>query len=149
MFQIDRLSDAVERASLNRPRLLILTAEQATQLDYPTLNINRQLSEQLINIPKQERARSVAQLLRQLVSAVPNDAICLTGLEILFDRSLAVNPMRLLGTCAINKTLLVCWPGDITSSGLSYATPSHPEYRTYKASDLSDVIVLTADAQLH
>ena len=149
MFQMDKYSDAVARASLNRSRLLVLTAEQVGQIDCPSLNINRQLSEKLINISKQERAKSAGQLLDQLVSAVPSDAVCLTGLEILFDRTLAVDPIRLLGACAKDKTLLVCWPGDKTSSGLSYAVPSHREYRTYKASDLSDVIFLTADAQLH
>lgn len=149
MLQIDRLSDALARVFLSRSRLLFLTIEQVGQVDYPSLDINRQLSEQLINTPKQYRAKSIGEKLNQLVNSVPSDIVCLTGLEILFDRSLAVDPIRLLSTCARNKTLLACWPGDKTTYGLSYATPSHPEHRTYKASDLKDVIFLAADAQLH
>ncbi len=152
MLQLDTLSDAVARASANRSRLVFLSAQQAEHgdlVEYEPLNMNGLLSERLIGVPKQERARSIDQLVFSLVSGSVSEVVLITGLEILFDRSLAVDPIRLLATCAKNKTLLVCWPGDKTTSGLSYATPSHPEYRNYKASDLSDVIFLTADAQLH
>jgi len=152
MLQLDQLCAAVARASVNRSRLVFLSAQQAGHDDLVKcehLNMNGLLSEQLIGMPKQERTRLVAQLVANLINGAAGDVVLITSLEILFDRSLAVDPIRLLGTCAKNKTLLVCWPGDKTSSGLSYATPSHPEYRTYKASDLSDVIFLTADAQLH
>ncbi len=152
MLQMDRLSDAVAKASINRSRLVFLSAPQAEHSDlveYESLNLNGLLSEHLINVPKQDRARTIVQIVASFISAASGVVVLLTGLEILFDRSLAVDPIRLLGACAKNKTLLVCWPGDKISSGLSYASPSHPEYRNYKASDLSDVIFLTADAQLH
>ena len=152
MLQLDTLGGAVARASVNRSRLVFLSAQQSEHGDlaeYEPLNMNGLLSERLIGVPKQERARSINQLMLNLVSGSVGDVVLITGLEILFDRSLAVDPIRLLATCAKNKTLLVCWPGDKTSTGLSYATPSHPEYRNYKTSDLSDVIFLTADAQLH
>ena len=152
MLQMDRLSDAVARASVNRSRLVFLSAPQAEYSDlaeYEPLNLDGLLSEQLISIPRQERAMVITRMVMALINDTRGEVILLTGLEILFDRTLAVDPIRLLGACSKNKTLLVCWPGDKTSSGLSYATPSHPEHRTYKASDLSDAIFLTADAQLH
>lgn len=152
MLQMDTLSGAVARASANRSRLVFLSAQQAgcdDLAEYEPLNMNGLLSEQLITVPKQERARSINQLMLNLVSGSAGNVVLITDLEILFDRSLAIDPIRLLATCAKNKTLLVSWPGDKTSSGLSYATPSHPEHRTYRASGLSDVIFLTTDAQLH
>ncbi|MFC1776116.1 BREX-3 system P-loop-containing protein BrxF, partial [Pseudomonadota bacterium] len=57
-----------------------------------------------------------------------------------FDRSLSLDPIRLLKNCSRKKTLVVCWPGEKSKSGLSYAKASHPEYRTYKANDLTDII---------
>lgn len=149
MLHANSLSDAVARASLNRSRLLVLTNEQIGHVDLASVNINRELSELLVSISRQERVKSTKRLLDKLIIASPRDIVLLVGLEILFDRSLAVDPLRLLKSCAINKTLLISWPGEITNSGLSYASPSHPEYRTYKSSDLNDVIFLTADAQLH
>ncbi len=152
MLQMERLSEAVARASMNRSRLVCLSTQHVAHgglTKYPSLDMNGLLSAQLIRMPKQDRARSVAQLVKNLINGCIGDVVLITGLEILFDRCLAVDPIRLLATCAKNKTLLVCWPGDKTSSGLSYATLSHPEHRTYKASGLSDVVFLTAGAQLH
>lgn len=152
MLTMDSLSEAIARASLNRSRLVFLSDDQSSRAEfssYDLLNLNKSLSEQLMNVPRQERAKSVGQMVDSLISGNSSNEVLIDGIEILFDRSLAVDPIRLLGTCAKNKTLLVCWPGDKTSSGLSYAVPSHPEHRTYKTSDLNDVIILNADAQLH
>lgn len=152
MLQLEQLNDAIARAAINRSRLVFLSEQQAEHRDLAEceqLSINSLLSAQLIVIPRQDRAKAVAQLVARLINATASDVVLITGLQIFFDRSLSVDPILLLASCSKNKTLLVSWPGDKTSSGLSYATPSHPEHRTYKASDLSDVIFLTADAQLH
>jgi len=152
MLEMDHLDEAVSRAQMNRVSLVFLSTEQANSEDlksYSALNLNALLSELLLELPRKNRAREVAPLVEKLVNEVSEKVVLLHGIEILFDRCLAVDPVRLLCACAKNKTLLVSWPGDRTNSGLSYATPGHSEYRSYKASDLSDVIFLTADAQLH
>lgn len=145
MLVMDDISEAKARAAINRSRLVI-TSVKPDQDGLSEIRLNQQLSEQLLSLPRSDRARSVPQLLEALVNQVASDDAVLTDIEILFDRSLATDPMRLLRACSRNKTLLVCWPGDKTSSGLSYGIPSHPEYRTYKASDLSDVIYCDAIA---
>jgi len=148
MLYSKQLSDALAMARVNRSRLVFFSAQQSECIDLfecVHLNMNSLLSEQLIGMPKQDRARSITQLVVNLVGGAAGDMVFITGLHILFDRNLAVDPIRLLGTAAKNKTLLVCWPGDKTSSGLSYAVHGHPEHRTYKTSDLSDVVFLTAD----
>lgn len=149
MLYVNKLSDAVAMATVNRSRLLILKANQVEKVDSSVLNINQELSGLLVSISRKERARSIKGLLDDLILTISDDLICLTGLEILFDRSLAVEPLRLLNSCAGDKTLLISWPGEVTANELSYGIPSHPEYRTYKASNLRDVIFLTADAQLN
>lgn len=152
MLKMDRLDEAVSRAQMNSSSLVFISAEQASDADlqsYSVLNLNALLSELLLEFPRRNRARKVMPLVEKLVNEVSAKVVLLRGIEVLFDRCLAVDPLRLLSACAKNKTLLVLWPGDKTNSGLSYATPSHSEYRTYKASDLNDVVFLTADAQLH
>ena len=152
MLQMDHLNKAILRAQKNRSHLVFFLERQENWAElesYPSLNLNALLSERLLEFPRQSRVREAAPLVHQLVDEVDESTVLLHDIEILFDRSLAIDPIRLLTACSKNKTLLVCWPGDKTSSGLSYAVPSHPEYRTYKASDLSDVILLTTDAQLH
>lgn len=149
MLQIGELKGAIAKAATNRSRLIVMCNAALDGLDLPNINLNQQLSDQLLNIPRKDRARSISPLLNSLILQADGDEVVLNGLDILFDRSLAIDPIRLLMACSKTKTLLVNWPGDRTSTGLSYAVPSHPEYRTYKASDLSDAIYLDVDVQRH
>lgn len=149
MIHLDSLSEALKKAAVNRSRLIVLANKQTEDIEYPQLNLNQELSELLIKFSKKERSKYVAQLVGQLVVGASSNVVLLFGLEILFDRSLAVDPLRLMKNCSKNQTLLIVWPGDITKLGLSYALPSHPEYRTYKASELSDLVFLATNAQLH
>lgn len=142
MLSTNNLKEALACASLNRSRLVI-TSQSIEDVDtFLTLNLNKLLTEQLMTISRKERAKSVMLIMEKLIAETEKNEIMLSGIEVLFDRSLGIDPLRLLSNCSKNKTLLVLWPGDKTSLGLSYAGASHPEHRTYKASDLSDVIYL-------
>ena len=149
MLIMKDLNEAKARAAINRSRLVFVPTSLQQDFDASAVNLNEALSEQLINLPKADRARSVAGLISNLVNQAETDEVFIAGLEVLFDRTLAIDPLKLLEACSKNKTLLVCWPGDRTDKGLSYALPSHPEYRNYKESDLGDVIYLDIDAQIH
>ena len=152
MLKMDKLNDAILKATANRSRLVFFLGDKIDSQElseHEQLNLNKSLSELLINMPKSERARSVEHLVSSLVSEASTDEVVVNGLEILFDRSLAIDPVRLFEACSKNKTLLVRWPGDKTNSGLSYALPSHPEYRSYRPADLSDVILLESDEAIH
>ena len=149
---MDDLNEAITKASANRSRLVFFVGDKIESKElseHEQLNLNKLLSAQLINLPRSERARSVERIVSSLISEVSTDEVVVNGLEIFFDRSLAIDPVRLLEACSKNKTLLVRWPGDKTNSGLSYALPSHPEYRSYRQADLSDVILLESDEAIH
>lgn len=149
MLRFDDLDTAIKTAATNRSKLVFEPTEQSGELDRTEIfrvNINKALSEQLIGVPQSDRAKSVERIIADLIDTAQSAVVQLTGLEILFDRSLSIDPIRLLHACAKNKTLLVRWPGEVSNDGLSYAVPSHPEYRSYRASDLSDVILLTSES---
>ncbi len=152
MLKLNKLNEAKIKAAANRSRLVFFVGDKTESQElseHEQLNLNKSLSALLINMPKSERARSVERLVSSLISDASADEVVINGLEILFDRSLAIDPVRLLEACSKNKTLLVSWPGDKTKSGLSYALPGHPEYRSYKPSDLSDVILLESDDAIY
>ena len=152
MIGMSSLVEALAHAALKRARLVFVSDTQASSSElanYTAIDLNAAISERLIAVAKRERAREVALTTSEIVSNIEGDTGLVSGLEILFDRNLAVDPFRLLASCAKTKTLLVCWPEEVSESGISYAVPSHPEYRRYRASDLSEIIFLTADAQLH
>jgi hypothetical protein len=150
MLRMDNLDSAIASASKSRSHLVFLSScPPAGSSGHKQININSVLSEQLISIPRSERAKYVERMVGDLINNESSDTVLLHGLEMLFDRSLAIDPLRLLSACSKHKILLVHWPGDILSTGLSYAIPSHPEYRNYRASDLSDVILLESDVQTY
>jgi len=147
MFIVNDLHEAINRASINRSKLVIFSGSGTHGLDeLEAVNLNKALSGLLISTSRKERARSVPQMVEKLIAKTGKSETIIQGIEILFDRTLSIDPIRLLENCSRNKTLLVFWPGNKTDSALSYAEPSHPEYRAYKYSDLSDVIFLEGDA---
>lgn len=148
MHKVSSFDAALECVLHKRFRLVFISSDHVTDLGQPEvaqINVNKSLSELLINVPRSERARSVEGMVRNLIDDAPSAVVQLNGLEILFDRSLAIDPVRLISACAKKKTILLRWPGEITNTGLIYAVPSHPEYRSYRVSDLSEVILLETD----
>ncbi len=66
-----------------------------------------------------------------------SSAVFLTDLEILFDHSLNVDPVKLLKTAARNRAMVVNWPGevDFVANALIYAVPGHAEYFSAELTD--------------
>ena len=147
MLKMGEVNEAISRASINRSKLIFIGNEGTHDIgSFKVINLNKALSALLISTSRKDRARLVPQMLEKLIADLGNSELVIQGIEILFDRSLLVDPIRLLENCSKNTILLVSWPGNSTDSALNYAEPSHPEYRTYKYSDLTDVIFLEGDA---
>jgi hypothetical protein len=65
-----------------------------------------------------------------------DQAVLLDNLELLFDVSLRLDPLRCLQDLARDTTIVAAWNGTVTAGHLTYATPGHPEYRRYALEDL-------------
>ena len=52
-------------------------------------------------------------------------------LEILFDTSLQLDPLRCLQKLARNCTIVALWSGNVENNHLIYAEREHPEYKIY------------------
>ena len=151
MLRIGNINEAISRATVNRSRLIFVSdkPDNHSIADFEAINLNKVLSGLLINTSRKERASSVQQIVGKLIAETDKSEVVLQGIEILFDRSLSIDPIRLFKDCSLTKTLIVFWPGSNTDSGLYYAKPNHPEYRSYRQSDLSDVIFLESDDAIH
>ena len=55
----------------------------------------------------------------------------LDNLELLFEKSLHINPLDLLKRIAHSKRVVAVWPGELRGDRLIYADMSHPEHRDY------------------
>lgn len=97
-------------------------------------NVNLKISEEMLGLGERQRRTHVATVLSQLVEA-REPAILLDNTEILFDRTLALNPLRLLQELSRNTVVVATWSGHYRDAKLTYADSSHPEFRSIDSVD--------------
>ena len=102
----------------------------------PIINVNLKLARHLLDFTERQRALQVGRVLAEIVNAERADLVLLDNIEMLFDKSLRQDPLRLLQGLSRNKTLVVAWTGAVEDKYLTYAIPEHPEYRRYPLQDL-------------
>lgn len=108
---------------------------------YDVLNVNLRLSEKLISVPISERWIYVDEYFKKLLNDYKTDVIVLNNIEMLFEPHLKVDPLRLLKSVSRYRKIIAIWTGDYTDGVLTYAEPSHPEYRRYKNDDLDFIMI--------
>lgn len=147
----DRMFKKIEQATENYYRLVILAAPAgagktaAFQLvqkrtGAPLINVNLSLAEQLLELTERQRVLQAPKILANLIANARGEVALLDNIEILFDPTLKLDPLRLLQHLSRNKTLGVSWNGVIENGYLIYARSDHPEYKRYPAHDL---VILT------
>jgi hypothetical protein len=73
--------------------------------------------------------------MEDIVGKHNDQTVLLDNLEVLFDSSLQVHPLRCLQDLARRRTVVATWNGTMTGGHLTYAAPDHPEYRRYPIDD--------------
>lgn len=96
------------------------------------LNIGLSLGSLLVGIPQAERPFSASGILRQLAEEhSTEDILVLDNPELLFDRSLGLDPLALLKQISRSRRVVAAWPGMTHNGRLTYAEIGHPEYQDY------------------
>lgn len=145
------IKDAVFAATQNYSKLVLivglpksgktsLLSSYASSLGTSVINVNMYLAERLLELNKRERTTHVHQILSQL-KADANNPLLLDNTEILFDRHLALDPIRLLQQLARNQAVVASWGGRILDGKLTYATSSHPEFVSKNEDEVDAVII--------
>ena len=110
--------------------------EVAQQTGSNYINVNLALSQCMLELTQRQRQLQVSRLLRDIIRAAHDQTVLLDNIEILFDVSLKLDPLRCLQDVARDRTVVAAWNGTVTAGHLTYATPDHPEYRRYALEDL-------------
>jgi RNase adaptor protein for sRNA GlmZ degradation len=153
----DNLMQAIQQAGDLYHRLVLLAGPQGSgktavlqaigeKNKYPLINVNLQLCKGMLELTRNQRTRQVERLFKSVVTSVPAEVVLLDNLEILFDPSLEVVPLRLLLAASRNQTLVASWNGAYRDGTLSYAEPGHPEFVQYKQVEAL-VVPLDSDGQ--
>lgn len=150
----DRVSEHLEETAGLYHRLLLVVGPPrsgkttalralAEDRDWRLLNVNLDLSSRLLEFTARQRALQINRILDDIVDAAGGDTIALDNIEILFSPHLKQDPLRLLQSLSRNRTVIAAWPGSLDGETLTYAEPSHDEFRRYPKPDA--VIVTTEE----
>ena len=100
------------------------------------LNVGAELGGRLAGMPRRQRHLQTTTILRELADQhAPGDLLLLDNIELLFDRSLQLDPLDLLKRHAHAKRVVAAWPGELQGDArtgrLTYADMGHPEHQDY------------------
>jgi hypothetical protein len=98
------------------------------------INVNLALSGVLLELTEKQRSLRLSGILDQIVGQAQSPVV-LDNLEILFDKNLQQDPLRLLQSISRNRAVVASWNGIVNSGRLYYAETGHPEYRSYDSVD--------------
>lgn len=113
-----------------------LLRQLGAEINITPLNVGVELGSRLAGIQQRQRHLQTTTILRELADQhAPGDLLLLDNLELLFDRSLQLDPLDLLKRHAHAKRVVAVWPGELqgdTRTGrLTYADMGHPEHQDY------------------
>lgn len=137
----DKIKRSVQSAESLYHRLVLLVGETgsgktkvlrgvADEFATSVININLSLSSGLLELTAKQRSLRLPEILDQIVEKAQS-LVVLDNLEILFEKDLKQDPLRLLQSLSRNRTVVASWNGTFMGGRLSYAEAGHPEYRSY------------------
>jgi hypothetical protein len=119
----------------------VVLRDVANVLSTEVINVNLALSRELLELTVRQRALRLPGILDQ-VTENRQSPVLLDNLEILFDKDLKQDPLRLLQSLSRNQTVVASWSGTYADRRLLYAEMGHPEYRSY---DSVDALIVNMD----
>lgn len=148
----DKIKRSMQAAEGLYHRLVLLVGETgsgktgvlrwvAKEFGTSVTNVNLVLSSELLEMTEKQRTLHLKGILDKIINTAQNPVI-LDNLEILFDRGLMQDPLRLLKDISRNRVVVASWNGFATDGRLLYAETGHPEYRRY---DLVDELIVRMD----
>lgn len=113
----------------------------------PAINVNLELSRRMLELTERQRTLRLPVLFSEMLKEGQSDVVALDNLEILFDKDLQQDPLRLLQSVSRNRSVVATWNGTATGRKFTYAEVGHPEYRSYELDDV--MIVSMAVEHIH
>lgn len=110
----------------------------AGALDAEQTNVGLEMSRALLSLSPRQRRLRAADVFGEIVRN-KKGPVFLVNLEVLFDRDLQQDPLRLLQSVSRNQFIVASWNGIVSSGRLLYAEPEHPEYRNYDSAGVQIV----------
>lgn len=141
----DKIKRSLQSAEGLYHRLVLLVGETGTgktgvlrgvaeEFGTSVINVNLALSTELLELTARQRSLRLPGILDQIADKA-HAPVVLDNLEILFDKDLKQDPLRLLQGISRNRAVVASWNGTSTGGRLLYAEPGHPEYYSFDSVD--------------
>lgn len=141
----DKIKRSLQAAEGLYHRLVLLVGETgsgktgvlrdiANDFGISIININLALSSELLELTVKQRSLRLPEILSQITDKTQSPVV-LVNLEILFDKDLKQDPLRLLHSISRNRATVASWNGTSIGGRLLYAQTGHSEYRSYDSVD--------------
>ncbi len=115
--------------------------EVADLKQFPRINVNLILGEQLLDLSKRQRATCIAGIFYDLIQSYKASTLILDNIELIFLEELSLDPLKLLQSVSRNKTIIAAWQGYFDGNVLTYAKTGHPEARSYYCPQIEIVTI--------
>ena len=115
--------------------------QAASQTGARVLNVNLELSKLLLEMTQKQRRLQLDSALEQVIAGfVAHDTtvgefVFLDHIDILFEPSLEINPLKFLQRASRSRVVAAVWHGALKDGLLTYAQPNHPAFRHYSTKD--------------
>ena len=106
------------------------------------MHLNHALATLMLDLTRRQRRLRAAALVEDIVAEKGGEVVLVDHTELLFHPDLTLDPLPLLQTLARTRTVVAAWRGQFWNDALTYAAPSHPEYRSYHR---PGVTIVTSD----
>jgi ABC-type uncharacterized transport system ATPase subunit len=101
------------------------------------MNIGAALGTRLACLSQKQRQFQAIGILRELANKhAEANLLLVDNIELLFDRSLKLDPLGLLKQQAHSRRVVAVWPGELRDGRLTYAEMEHPEHQDYSTEGL-------------
>lgn len=142
------LTEAVKRVAQNRPKLVLLIGksgsgktqtiqELSEYYQTPVFSLGYEISKAMLEGLSNDK---ILEFLREKLGS-QKLIILLDNIEVLFAKSLNLNPLAILKLLSTDQVILASYPGKVINGNLIFAEASSPEYKSYSKYELKDIVL--------
>lgn len=104
--------------------------------------LSETLCQRLLPLSHSNRETMVEDIVIDLVNTTSTPIVWLDRIQVLFEPTLHLDPLRLLISLARIKPVVATWPGAFSDTALSFSAPGKADYQHYPASELTTIPVI-------